>query len=139
MQTHSEQLTASLLSHPPSRTVEATSTLLKRWYVLERGCMRALAGWLPGIEDQEIELLVAHHLYMDALAANDLRERILQLRYPRRDVDRGWDESLVGLVQSATNAPDELCFVDGIYRGLKAAMRTAYQDAIAECDPVGDG
>jgi hypothetical protein len=133
-----EALNSLLLSRPLSRSVTATTALLKRLYILERGCMRALAGWLPAIETQEIKLLTARHLYLDALTANDLRERIQQLRYPRRDVDRGWDPQLVALQQSATQAPDEGSFIAGLYRVLKPAMLAAYQQAEAACEPVGD-
>lgn len=131
-------LEAFLLSRPLSRAVEETSELLKRWYVMERGMMRALAGWLPAVATQEIKLLMARHLWVDAVAADRLRERILQLRYPRRDVDRKWDETLVSLLQSATNAPDELCFISGVYRVLKSELLDAYQQAIARSEPVGD-
>ncbi len=55
MPTTGQPLMASLLARPLSRTVEETSGLSKRWYVLERGCMRAIAGWLAAVEMQEIK------------------------------------------------------------------------------------
>jgi len=133
-----DQLIGLLLNVPLSRTVEQTSELVKRWYILERGCMRAMAGWLPGIESQEIKLLLARHIWMDATAAGELRQRMLQLRYPRRDVDRNWDAVVNEFTLSVGNAPDDLCFVAGIYRVLKKAAAGAYQQAIGQCERVGD-
>lgn len=134
----SECLEAFLLTHPLSRAVEETSALLKRWYILERGTMRALAGWLPAVATQEIKLLMARHQWLDAVAADQLRERILELRYPRRDVDRKWEVSLTGLLEAAINAPDELCFVSGLYKTLKTSLLEAYKEAVAQSEPVGD-
>src|SRR5438105_4079744 len=134
-----QQLMEKLLTRPLSRTVEATSSLLKRWYVLERGCMRAIAGWLPAIETQQIKLLLARHLWLDARAADAVRGRILELRYPRRDVDRGWDEPLQQVLDAATNAPDEFCLVTGLYGVVKHAMMEAYQSAQSRSERVGDG
>ena len=42
--TETDRLHQLLLSRPLSRAVDETSELLKRWYILDRGAMRA--GWI---------------------------------------------------------------------------------------------
>ncbi|HET9223736.1 MAG TPA: hypothetical protein VFO07_14590, partial [Roseiflexaceae bacterium] len=71
----------------PQRGVEASAELLQRLYLVERETMRALGGWHMAVANWELKTTTPRHWWQDSLHANAMRERVLELRYPRRDVD----------------------------------------------------
>lgn len=123
----------------PRRSVETAAASLKRLYQVERETMRALSAWHISIATSELKLLTPRHAWQDSLHANVLRERGLELRYPRRDVDRGHDLPLTSFLLELTRAHDEVEFVSGIYDVLKPALLAAYRAYLAAGDDVDDG
>lgn len=61
-------------------TIEQNVEILKRYAYLERACMRTLAGWLPGVPEWEAKNLFGLHVWESADAANELRDRLKELR-----------------------------------------------------------
>lgn len=78
----------------PRRGVDDSARLLKRLYLIEREVMRALGGWHMAIANWELKTLTPKHLWHDSRHADALRERVLELRYPRRDVEVDHDPDL---------------------------------------------
>lgn len=71
------------------------------------------AGWLPGLEHWQSKLLLPEFLWQDALIAHQLRERVLELRYPEREIDASEDEPLPALWRHVRDGPNGFAFVGG--------------------------
>src|SRR5207249_4120362 len=65
-------------------------------------------------------------------------ERILELRYPRRDVDNRHDRQLVEFLAELTRAQTDAEFAIGIYGVVKPALVAAYQAYCAAGDALAD-
>lgn len=122
----------------PWRGVDESARLLKRLYLVERETMRALGGWHISISNWELKTLVPRHWWHDSLHADALRERVLELRYPKRDVDSGHDPRLVDFLEQLTRAQNDAEFALGIYGVVKPALIEAYRSYLAEADALND-
>lgn len=120
------------------RDVEHSARLLKRLYLAERETMRALGAWHISIATWAIKTSTPRHMWQDALHADALRSRVLELRYPKRDVDKDHDPALVAFLDEITRARDEAEFVLGIYRVVKPALIDAYEGYLAGGDALID-
>jgi hypothetical protein len=92
-------------------SVEESSRRLLRLAACHRTLMRALAGWIIGIPEFEVKVEVAHHLYMHAEAARNIRQRLAELRVTHATFDAHADEEValvVAEVACARNAPELL-------------------------------
>jgi uncharacterized ferritin-like protein (DUF455 family) len=125
------------LEHP-RRGVDASANLLKRLYLVEREVMRALGAWHISIANWELKAATPRHLWHDSLHADALRGRVLELRYPKRDVDVDHDPHLVGFLEQLTRADSDAEFALGIYRVVKPALVTAYEGYLAGGDDLDD-
>jgi hypothetical protein len=103
----------------PQRGVEDSAQQLQRLYLIERETMRALGAWHMSIANWELKTLVPRHWWQDSLHANALRGRVLELRYPRRDVDSRHDPQLLAFLAELTRAQTDAEFALGIYGVLK--------------------
>ena len=127
-----------LKDRPLAPSVAQTSDFLKRCYVLLRGALHATAGWIVAVEHQELKFMLCRHLDQTAQLADELRVRILQLRYPRRDVDGRWDSKLVEWNGLLLNAPDQGSFAQGVYEGLQPALQGAFERYLESAEPIAD-
>ena len=125
------------LEHP-RRGVDSSANLLKRLYLVERETMRALGAWHISIASWELKAATPRHLWHDSLHADALRGRVLELRYPKRDVDADHDPQLVEFLNQLTRADSDAEFALGIYRVVKPALVTAYQAYLAGGDELDD-
>jgi uncharacterized ferritin-like protein (DUF455 family) len=121
------------------RGVEDSGRLLKRLYLVEREMMRAIGAWHISVADWELKAALPHDWWQDSLHADSLRNRVLELRYPKRDVDSDHDPALIAFLESLTRATSEAEFALGIYDVVKPALIAAYQDYLAGGDPLNDG
>jgi uncharacterized ferritin-like protein (DUF455 family) len=122
----------------PKRGVDASAQVLKRLYLVERELMRALGGWHISVANWELKAATPRHLWHDSLHADALRNRVLELRYPRRDVDVDHDPQLVGFLEQLTRAQNDAEFALGIYRVVKPALIATYQAYLAGGDALDD-
>ncbi|HYI23969.1 MAG TPA: DUF455 family protein [Thermomicrobiales bacterium] len=118
--------------------VERSAALLKRLYLVERELMRALAAKHIAIENWTAKNIMPRHWWVASLHADDLRERVLELRYPRRDVDRDHDPNLTAFLAELTKGEADTEFLVGIYRVLRPALAAACREYLAEADPIAD-
>lgn len=116
-----------------------TAEILTRLFFAECSLVIAQAGWIPSVATIEAKSLLARTLWEDSVAATNMRERILELRYPRRDVNPTLHTAIVAVFDEARNAPNAEAFMMGLARVLKPAMRKAYLSFYQQSDRVSDG
>ena len=87
--------------------------------------MLACGGWVPRVAPLEHKAELARTAWESALAADALRERVFELRYPVRFLDEQAEELSLA-------APDDL-------RALVAALRDDYSAYLAAADELADG
>lgn len=114
------------------------ATILKRFYFLQREMVLMQAGWMPGTEHWQSKLLLPEFLWEDALIARDLRERVLELRYPERRIVAGDDQPLLDRWRSFRDAPNSAAFLLALYQVIKPALRQAYQGYLDVADRLDD-
>src|SRR3954453_22945642 len=64
-------------------SVDYSARLLKRLYLVERETMRALGARQIAVANWELKAATPQHLWHDSMHSNALRERVLELHYPR--------------------------------------------------------
>ena len=120
--------TPSILKSSNTRTKlmrRDTAEILTRVFFVERSLIISQAGWITRVPRIEHKALLARALWEDAVAADTLRERVFELRYPRRDINLDLHTAIVGLVDEARNAPTPEAFVAGLVSVLKPAVLNA--------------
>lgn len=120
------------------RGVDESARLLKRLYLVEREVMRSLGAWHLAISNWELKIRVPRDFWQDSLHADALRSRVLELRYPKRDVDTGHDPALVAFLGELTKAQTDAEYALGIYGVVKPALIAAYRDYLAGGDALND-
>jgi ferritin-like metal-binding protein YciE len=129
---------------PPSRTinphsrVEDSSKILKRFYVAERQLMRTLAGWFVGASQWDLKRHLAEDLWQTVQHADALRSRILELRYPRRDVDRKYDVEALAFMVEFAKASNPQEFIAGAYEVLLPELMAGYRAYLERADSLDD-
>lgn len=119
--------------------VSDAARILKRFYFLQRECVLAQAGWMPGTLHWETKLLWPEFLWQDALISAELRERILELRYPERRIETDDEAELLGLWRDfLRNAPGDLAFATAMSSAFKPFLREAYSQYLTSADQIDD-
>ena len=116
-----------------------TAEILTRLFFVERSLIISQAGWITRTPRLEDKALLARLLWEDSLAAHNVRERIFELRYPRRDITPDLHSAIILLYDEGRNAPSVEAFVMGLARVLKPALLEAYQHFNAVSDRISDG
>ena len=122
----------------PQRSVDDAARLLKRLYLTERETMRALGARQMAVANWELKAATPRHMWHDSMHADALRNRVLELRYPRRDVEVGHDPDLVAFLDHLTRAENDAEFALGVYTVLKPALIAAYHGYLARADELND-
>jgi Protein of unknown function (DUF455) len=113
---------------PPTRDLRVrldTAQALTRLFYREQAVVLACGGWIPRVAPLEHKAELARTAWEAALAADALRERVFELRYPARFLDEQADEL-------AVETPAE-------ERTLVAALRDEYAAYLAAADELADG
>lgn len=118
--------------------VSDASHVLKRFYILERQLMRALAGWYIQTPQVELKFFLGGEEWLSAQHADALRTRVLELRYPRRDVDKKWDRDLLAFTAELMKAASLNEFLAGVYEVTLPALRDELQEYLDRTDPLDD-
>jgi uncharacterized ferritin-like protein (DUF455 family) len=129
---------AILMGKPALRSVEESSNDLKRLYLLEREVMRTLGGFLVSVNNWNLKKQLPAHIWRDSLRANGLRTRILEMRYPRRDVDKNHDDQLLGFLALLIRSHSDAELLQGVYYVSKKAVLEAYREYKKLADPLDD-
>ena len=120
-------------------TVGSAAKVLKRFYFLQRQMVLMQAGWLPGTPNLETKLALAEGIWQDALITGQLRQRVLELRYPERRIDLEDDESLLAVIKKLQDAPSGADFYHALQKTLKPFVRSLYSTYLEVTDLLDDG
>ncbi|WP_180954008.1 DUF455 family protein [Bacillus sp. M6-12] len=120
------------------RDVESASNLMRRFYRIERETMRAMAGYLTKLRIWQAKKMLARHIWLDASHADLLRSRVLNLRYPRVDVDDNVDMHLIRLLKKLPNAETDQQFLSYVYHVIKPELIKSFKTYLQESDPLDD-
>ncbi|NOU62512.1 DUF455 family protein [Paenibacillus sp. LMG 31461] len=129
---------ALIMGNPGRMTVDSASEMLKMLYYVERELMRLLGGYLLNVSDWELKKTIPRHMWQDSLRANALRSRVLELRYPRRDVDEGHDQQLTNFLNILSKCANEREFIEGVYFVTKEFLKTRYENYLQIAEPIDD-
>ena len=102
-----------------------TAQALTRLFYRERAVVLACGGWIPRVAPLEHKAELAGAAWESALAADAVRERVFELRYPVRFLDEQAEELTVA-------TPREL-------RSLVSALRDDYAAYVQAADELADG
>jgi uncharacterized ferritin-like protein (DUF455 family) len=101
------------------------ATALTRLFYRERAATVTCGGWARFTAPLELKAALATTAWQCALAADAMRERVFELRYPVRFLEAQSEEISV-------DTPDAL-------RDLLAQLRGDYDAYLAAADPIADG
>lgn len=118
--------------------VNDASSILKRFYVAERQLMRLTAGWFIKTSQWDLKFQLAMEQWQAAQHADSLRTRVLELRYPRRDVDKKYDADVMALMTEVGKAATVREFVAGVYDVILPALVDAYVEYLSRADSLDD-
>lgn len=119
-------------------TVDTAAHILKRLYWAERELFRAAASRHAYIANWQAKKALPGHFWTDTLHADTLRSRVLELRYPRRDVDQEPPEALTGVLHELVKARSDAEILSAIYTVFKPALITAYEQYLRRTDALDD-
>ncbi len=136
--TQADAIRIDTLSPHLLRDVDTASLQLRRIYRVLREVIRAQCGHVLSAPLLESKRLLVRHAWVIADHADVLRQRVLELRHPRVDVDDdtppGWVDLLSRLPRVDTSAE----FLAGIYRALLPRIIDALSDYRAGSDAIDD-
>jgi uncharacterized ferritin-like protein (DUF455 family) len=130
-------LPSSRHTHEHAR-VDQASRYLKRCYVAERQLMRTLAAWFVDTSQWDFKRQLAWDMWETSRHADVLRTRILELRYPRRDVDKKYDADVLGWAAEFAKATSIDEFIAGIYGAVLPELIRTYIDYLELTDSLDD-
>jgi uncharacterized ferritin-like protein (DUF455 family) len=116
-----------------------TATALRRFWHLERALIISLGGWVPSVACLETKAALAEAAWRSSLTADELRERVFELRFPDRALARDPDGALVELFEAIANAPSPRAYLDLLASDALPALEQAYRRYLELSDPVADG
>jgi uncharacterized ferritin-like protein (DUF455 family) len=128
----------SIRVYPNLHSVEQASALQRRLYRTIRETMRAMAGRICGVAKWEAKKLLARHIWLDAEHADALRQRVLELRFPRVDVDLDVDKALIAVLAKLPSTNSDAEFLAGVYRVVKPEVLAALRCYLKQSDPLDD-
>ena len=116
-----------------------TAIALRRFWHLERALVLAYGGWIPCVRRLEAKAALAEAAWESSLTAHALRERVFELRYPDRSLNREPDAALVSVFEEVADAPDARGFLAAVADHLLPALAQAYERYLQLSDPTADG
>src|ERR1700722_2992852 len=113
--------------------------ILKRFFSCERSLIVGASAWIPHLHDLDLKMAVPYFCWQNAETANDLRERVFELRFPSRMMDHeGADRPLAALLAKIQNAPTATAFFTAWGSVALPALRDAYREFLDRSDPLAD-
>lgn len=118
------------------QSVANTCGCLVRAFQLERGLVRALGGWLAGVQYWDAKLALGDHLWEHARGASVLLARLHELK--ETSAERQESEPIARLLRVTTAARDGDDFLWGMYGTLMPFLSEKFRQWAARIDPVMD-
>ncbi|WP_127585048.1 hypothetical protein [Paenibacillus koleovorans] len=120
------------------RDVDTASEMMRRCYRIVKESMRSMAGYMVKMQSWPGKKMLAKHIWLDAVHADWLRTRTLELRYPRVDVDEDSDRHLIRVLEKLPNASSDAEFLSLVYTVIKPALLESLRAYLAQSDPLDD-
>lgn len=127
------------MSGPPRLLRFDTATVLRRYWHLERALILTCGGWIPAVARLETKAGLAEAAWQMSLTGNALRERVFELRYPERVLEREPDAALIDLFEVSIDAPDPNSLLRVLAEVLLPALAESYETYLRRSDPIADG
>jgi hypothetical protein len=127
---------------PPTRALRErvdTAREVTRFHYLERALTLGCGAWIAASPHLETKAALARAAWQCGLAADALRTRVFELRYPSRLLDEGADAPLIGVFEAAVDAPDPPSFLSGLGDVLLPALHESYREFLVADDELADG
>jgi uncharacterized ferritin-like protein (DUF455 family) len=116
-----------------------TAQILKRFYFCERSLVISCSARLPHVQSLEIKTTLPYFSWQNAKTANDLRNRVFELRFPSRLLEeQGADQPLATVFGFLRQAPTTGAFLGGLAEVALPALRDAYDEFLRHADPLAD-
>ena len=115
-----------------------SGAILKRFFFCEQALIRGQAGWIAALRPLQAKLTIPRFIWEDAQAADALRQRVFELRYPSRLMEIGEDAPVVGVFEIARHAPNGGAYLLAAARVLVPALAGAYRSYLEVADDLGD-
>src|SRR5206468_2263812 len=116
-----------------------TAEILKRFFFCERSLLLSEAAWLPSVGSIPIKTGLPFFIWQSSLAADALRDRVFELRYPSRLMTVDQDAGLVAAFDAARDAPSAGALFLGVSTVLLPSLIAAYREYLTLSDPLADG
>jgi hypothetical protein len=119
--------------------VDDSAVILKRFFFVQREVILMQAGWMPGTDLWDYKLLLPEFIWQDSRTTDELRTRVLELRYPERRITPDEDAKLLAIVRSMRNAPNSTAFVETLRLAIKPMLLRTYETYLSMIDHLNDG
>ncbi len=116
-----------------------TARILKRFFFCERALILAQSGWLAAIGNLDVKTILPRLTWENAMTADALRNRVFELRYPSRLMERGDDAPVIEVFEEAIHAPGAEALILALARVLTPALLAAYLEYLEVGDELADG
>lgn len=120
------------------RDVETAGNTMRRYYRILKETMRGMAGYMPKMRWWEGKKLLARHIWFDAMHADMVRSRAVDLRYPRLDVEDDLDANMIMMLEKIPTAATDEHFLLGVYTAIKPAILQSFREYLQETDWLDD-
>ncbi|MFD1674424.1 DUF455 family protein [Alicyclobacillus fodiniaquatilis] len=119
-------------------SVDTNAKVLQRYRFVHDGLVRLAAGQLPARENWDLKLTLAKHIYEDAEATDELRNRIRELRSSQASLQQAPDAALSLLLEELIHAQNDLELLVGIYEVVRPALLATYQKHMSTTQQIVD-
>ena len=111
---------------------------MRRLNYVEGRLYEISAAFMNPTPEWEVKGALSLHLYLDGEHSQALRARVAELRRPPLYLDEAPDNALEALMDEALRARDTVELLAGVFGVLRPALRTAYQEHLADVNPLFD-
>lgn len=119
-------------------SVEENVNLMVRYAWIEKWIMELGLYWMNPTPEWEVKEALSLHLWLDTEHAGLFRDRISEMRNPPPKMNVSPDEQLDAFFAELLTAETTMEKVVGLYGVLKPAVLAAYQQHLAETNPITD-
>ena len=116
-----------------------TAQILKRFFFCERSLIITASAWIPRIRNLDLKMAIPYYGWQNSKTANDLRDRVFELRYPSQLLEHeGADRPLVDVLNQIKSAPTVGAFLKAWGGIALPALRDAYREFLKCADALAD-
>lgn len=117
--------------------VKLSMAVLKAFYDCHILLMHCMSGWIIKIEEFEIKVECAHHIFYHSLAAKRLSERLLDLGLQKTELYQS-NNRLNTLIEEVKTAQSISCFLSGVYLVILTSLIQAERQYLLDASHLLD-